>query len=76
MPATAAFGDIFEIAGKGAGGWLVQAAGGQTINMGSSPTSVAGSLASTNRYDCIKILCVTANTTFVVTQSMGNITVA
>jgi len=76
MPATVAFGTVFEIAGKGSGGWLVQMNTGQVVNMGSSPSSSAGSLASTNRYDCIKILCVTANTTFVVTQSMGNITVA
>jgi hypothetical protein len=76
MPATAAVGDTFAIVGKGAGGWLVQMNTGQIANMGSSPTSTAGSLASTNRYDCVEIVCVTANTTFVVRSSMGNITVA
>lgn len=76
MPATVALGSVIRIAGKGAGGWLVQMNTGQVANMGSSPTSSAGSLASTNRYDSIELLCVTANTTFVVISSMGNITVA
>lgn len=76
MPATAAVGDTFAIVGKGAGGWLVQMNTGQVANMGSSPTTTAGSLASTNRYDCVEIVCVTADTTFVVRSSMGNITVA
>lgn len=76
VPATAAVGDVLMIAGKGAGGWLVQMNTGQIANMLGSPTSSAGSLASTNRYDCIELLCVTANTTFVVRSSMGNITVA
>ncbi len=76
MPAAAAFGDVFEIAGNGAGGWLLQMNAGQTANLGSLPTSVAGSLASTNRYDCVKLLCTVANTTFTVISSMGNITAA
>lgn len=76
MPATAAVGDTFAVVGLGAGGWLVQMNTGQVANLSSSPTTSAGSLASTNRYDCIEIICVVANTTFVVRSSVGNITVA
>lgn len=77
VPATTAVGDEFVVAGLGAGGWLVQANTGQTINLGNSPTTVAGSLASTNRYDSIRFVCVVANTTFVVVGApQGNITVA
>ena len=76
VPAVAAFGSMFEVAGQGAGGWLVQANTGQTIKLGSSATSVAGSLASTNANDCVKFVCTVANTTFVVISSIGNITVA
>jgi hypothetical protein len=76
MPATAAVGDIFEIAGNGAGGWLLQMNAGQTANLGNTPTTVAGSLASTNRYDCVSLVCTVVNTTFTVKTSMGNITVA
>src|SRR6266487_2052360 len=76
MPATAAFGDLFEVAGQGAGGWLVRMNAGQTANLNGTPTTVAGSLASTNRYNTIKLVCTVANTTFTVLSSSGVITVA
>jgi hypothetical protein len=76
MPAAAAVGDEFELAGNGAGGWTLQMNAGQTANLNGSPTSVAGTLASTNRYNCIKLLCTVANTTFTVLTSSGVITVA
>jgi len=76
IPASSNFGDVFEIVGKGTGGWKLQANAGQTINLGSSPTTVAGSLASTNQYDAIQVVCVTSNTTFVARSVIGNITVA
>lgn len=76
MPATVPFGTIFVIRGYGAGGWLVQMNTGQVANLGNSPTSSAGSLASTNRYDAIEIFCSVANTTFTACAKAGNITVA
>lgn len=76
LPASAAIGDSFSIVGKGAGGWLVQADTGQTIYYGNSTSSVAGSLASTHRRDCVEIICITANTEFQVVDSVGSITVA
>ncbi len=76
IPATAAVGDIFEVVGQGAGGWLLQMNTGQVANLNGSPTSAAGSLASTNRYNCIKLMCTVANTTFTVVSSSGVITVA
>jgi hypothetical protein len=76
IPATVAFGTVFRVAGNGAGGWLVRFNTGQVANSSTGSTTSAGSLASTNRYDCIELLCVTANTTFTVTSSFGNITVA
>lgn len=77
LPATAAQGSIFEIAGKSSGGWKVGQAASQVINFGStaSTSGTGGSIASTNQYDCVRILCVTANTTFVVLSSVGNLTV-
>jgi hypothetical protein len=76
VPATAAVGDEFQVQGQGAGGWLVRANTGQVINFGSSPTTSAGSLASTNRYDGVKFVCTVANTTFAVMFAIGNLTVA
>ncbi len=75
IPATVAQGSTFEIDGYGAGGWLLQCNTGQVINLGSSPTTSAGSLASTNRYDGVKIRCTVANTTFVALSAVGNLTV-
>lgn len=77
LPSTAAVGDIVRVAGKGAGGWLIAQNSGQTIFFGSSTTStgVGGSLASTNRRDCIELICVTANNDWDVLSSIGNITV-
>ncbi len=76
LPATAAEGSVFAVQGKGAAGWILQANTGQTIHLGSSATSSAGSLTSTNQWDSVTIVCVTANTTFAVTSVIGNLTVA
>lgn len=77
LPATAAFGDIIEVSGFGAGGWKIEQRASQTIHFGNSDTTTGtgGSLASTNRYDTVKLFCAVANTDFVVQRSNGNITV-
>jgi len=76
LPVTAAEGSVFAVQGKGAAGWILQANTGQVIHLGSSATSSAGSLTSTNLWDSVSIVCVTANTTFAVTSVIGNLTVA
>lgn len=77
MPATAAIGDIIRVAGKGAGGWSIGQNAGQTIHFGdqSSTTGAGGSVASTLQYDALEMVCITANTDFVVLSSVGNLTV-
>ena len=75
LPTTAALGSMFQIVGKGAGGWTLVEATGQTIQFGTITTTVTtGSLSSSNRYDCITFVCTTANTVFTVYSSIGNIT--
>lgn len=74
MPATVAFGSVFNIVGFGAGGWLIQFNTGQTGHLNSSATTSAGSFASTERYDSITLVCTVANTTFVAISSSGVIT--
>lgn len=76
IPATAAEGSVFAVQGKGAAGWLLQMNTGQTCHFGSSATTSAGSLTSTNQWDSVTIVCVTANTTFAVTSVIGNLTIA
>jgi len=76
LPATAAEGSVFAVQGKGAAGWILQMNTGQVCHLGSSASSSAGSLTSTNQWDSVSIVCVTANTTFAVTSVIGNLTVA
>jgi hypothetical protein len=79
LPSVCSVGDTISVAGKGAGGWKIAQNAGQVIRAGSSSTTVgvAGYLESTNQYDSIELLCITANTDWVVlTGPQGNITVA
>ena len=77
LPDTAAVGDILRVVGKGAGGWLIAQNASETINFTNLSTTagVGGSLASTHRYDCVELVCVTANLTWNVISSMGSITI-
>lgn len=77
LPATAAYGTVMAVVGKGAGGWTIAQNSGQTIHFGISNTTsgASGSLSSTKQYDCVFILCTVANTDFTVYDSIGNLTV-
>ncbi len=72
LPATCVLGSKFTFMGKGAGFYKVQAASGQTINFGSTATTVAGSITTTGRYDSFTVRCITADTTFVVYGAQGS----
>lgn len=81
LPATAAQGTIFAvtggISGLSSGSWKIAQNAGQTIHFGNvnSTTGTGGSLTSSNQYDSISILCVAANTDFVVLNAVGEVTV-
>jgi hypothetical protein len=76
LPATSNVGNIIEIAGSSAGGWIV-AQTDQTIFFGNMSTTpgAGGSLASTVQYDTVKLLCITASpaATWLVLSADGNI---
>ncbi len=76
LPAAAVFGSVVQVSGNGAGGWSIAQNSGQTIHFGSVNTTagVGGSLASTNRYDQVTLVCSVANTDWVVNSSFGNLT--
>lgn len=77
LPATAAYGTIVSIIGKGSGLWTIVQAAGQTIHYGSSNTTtgVGGSLSSTLQYDVVTLLCTIADTDFTVISSIGNLAI-
>lgn len=67
LPTTAAFGTSITVVGFGAGGWKIAQNASQQIIIGGALTTsgVAGSVASTNRYDSLDLVCVVADTTWV-----------
>jgi hypothetical protein len=77
LPATAALGSIIEIAGKSSGLFSIAQLAGQKIIFGNQSTTVGvgGSLTSTNVGEYLKLLCITANTTYLVIGVIGNPTV-
>jgi hypothetical protein len=78
LPTTAAYGSLLAIVGKNTGGWTIEQNALQSIVFGSlqSTVGVTGSLSSTNAHDVVFLICIVANTTWAVTGSMGNLTVA
>jgi len=72
LPATAAIGVIVAIEGLG-GSWVLTANTGQTIQIGSSETSTAGTLTSAAATDNVYVTAIVANTTWRVrsTNSAG-----
>lgn len=77
LPTTAAIGQRVGIQGSGAAGWLLAQNAGQTVHFGTSTTTAGagGSLASTNQYDHVELICITANTTWAAYNVQGNLTV-
>jgi hypothetical protein len=77
LPVTIAVGQRVGAAGKGAGGYQIAQNAGQIIHVAGSATTtgVGGSLTSTSQFDCLELLCITANTTFVVRNSEGTFTI-
>lgn len=76
LPATAALGSMLMVSGKGAGGWSIAQNSGQTIHFGAvnTTTGTGGSLSSQLQYDTVTLVCITANTDWVVLNVMGNLT--
>ncbi len=79
LPATANLGDVIEIVGQGAGGWLIAQNANQVIHQNGTSSSVGagGSFASTNRYNSIRLVCVVAgaSTEYTVASGSGNFTI-
>lgn len=67
LPDTAPVGALVQIIGSGAGGWVLKPGAGQTIKILASSASV--SITSSGQYDCITVVCVDANTTWVTVSS-------
>lgn len=75
LPAVAAFGDEFEVVASAAGGFTIAQNASQSIRMGNVVTSTGtgGSISSTGQGDSVKLVCITANTGFIVINSEGTL---
>lgn len=78
LPMICAQGEEIAISGFSLGGWRMTQNSGQQIIFGNTQTTlgVGGYLESTSRGDQLSLLCVTANLTWVVLRSSGNLTTA
>jgi hypothetical protein len=74
LPLLSAFGSNIRILGKGAGGWQINQNAGQNIVLDSSSTTVgvAGTLQSDASRDSVDLICTTANTTWTISDGIGN----
>lgn len=77
LPAASAVGDIIRVAGITAPGWQITQNAGQQIQFGNLLTTVGagGSLDSTLSGDTVELVCVVANTSWMVLSGVGNINV-
>jgi len=77
LPTTCATGTIIRLSGMNAGLWKISQAAGQSIKFGNQSTTAGtgGYLASVLTYDAVELICIVANTTWMVISSVGNITV-
>jgi len=75
LPTGATFGSVIEVVGTGTGLWRISQNANQFIKFGitGTTTGTGGYLSATSQYDCVKLLCTSANTAFVVTSAIGNI---
>jgi hypothetical protein len=73
LPVTSSFGDIINVAGRQSG-WTIAQNAGQKIILGAGATTagIGGSLSSSNKADCVEMVCTLANTEWTVKASIGN----
>lgn len=72
MPATVPEKSVMRFVGFGDAGWSIELGAGQTIYFGNVTTSSGGSFATTHGRDCITIICVEADDSFVGFGAQGN----
>lgn len=77
LPTTASVGGIVAVAGKGSGKFAIAQNAGQTIYYISTNTTTGagGSITANEQYDSIELICITADTDWLVRSSTGSFTV-
>ncbi len=70
LPATFAVGDIVEVVGTGAGGWVLVPNAGDAINFGSA-TPATTSVTSANNNDTVRLVGIVADSTWAIVSSVS-----
>lgn len=79
LPAASAVGDIIEVTGVNTAlGWQITQAAGQQVFFGLSSTTLGatGTITSSAVRDALRMVCITANTTWQVLSAVGSLTIA
>lgn len=76
LPPVSVIGDTIEISIEGSTGFQVTQGAGQSIKFGNQITTVGvgGSISSASQGDTLRMICRTANLSWVIVSSMGNLT--
>jgi len=77
LPATAPVGSQVKVLGAGLSGWVIDQPAGVSIEWDTvdSTTIGTGTLASTDNYDSVELVCTTADLIWGVLNAKGNITI-
>jgi len=77
LPVTAAIGTVIKVAGMNQNLFKIAQNANQIIHFGSTNTTTGagGYIQSTLTYDSVELVCVVANLEFMITGSIGNITI-
>jgi hypothetical protein len=77
LPSSSNVGDVITVVGESNGLWKIAQNSGNVIRFGSESTTsgATGYLASTLEYDCVQLVCISANAAWLVYGSVGNLTV-
>jgi hypothetical protein len=74
LPPTSAVGDMINVILDGATSWQITQGAGQQVRYGNVETTAGagGSITSTQQGDSLTIVCVTADTRWIVMSGLGN----
>lgn len=74
LPTTISLGQTLEVVGYGTGLWQISQNSSQFVNFGNTgTTTTTGILSATSKGDSVRMTCVSANTAFIITSSIGNV---
>ena len=74
LPTSIQLGQTLEVVGYGTGFWRLNQNSTQFIKFGNTgTTTTSGILSATSAGDSVRMTCVSANTAFVITSSIGNV---